>query len=206
MSLSVAAKLQKNLLAQDAPWIVLLELQLSAITLRLARNMEDVTWGGHVWTAFPFELDDESHDSRELPGLGIRVSNVLWAVQHYIDQADGDAGATVIVRVVNAAHLEDDAAIEEVFENCAAKTDARWVYLGLGAESPMSIRFPVSRNLTDFCRFIVDGGYGGIECGVPPGTLALFPTCDGTLAACRARGNSVRYGGEPGLSRRGYYA
>jgi len=200
MSLSVVATLEKNRLSSPGAYIPLVEIQIGETVIRLAANNEDIEWDGHTWTRFPLDLDDRMEDGKEMPSLGIKASNALRILQSYIEAADGAPGAAVIVRVVNSLHLDLPADIEETYANAKVSCDDQWVYITLGAENPVAIRFPTDRNLTDFCRFLLSTGFKGIECGATVGDV-----CDGTLEACRGHGNSVRFGGEAGLSRRGYY-
>lgn len=204
-SLSAAAILEKNKLAGDGAWLILLEIQLPGTTLRMVRNNVGITWGGESWAAFPFELDDASEDKQESPQIQIKVGNVSRVVQGYVEAApNGGTGATVILRVVLSNHLDQAAEIEETFEVVGIQCDAQWVSITLGV-SGGGERFPADRNMKDFCRFVVSSGYCGIECGVSAATKASYPTCNGTLAHCRERGNSVRFGGEPALPSNRYY-
>lgn len=204
-SLSAAAILEKNKIAGEGAWLILLEILIGEITLRLVRNTEDIDWNGETWTAFPFELDDLTEDRQEMPQLKIRVGNVSRVVQGYVERApNGGAGSTVILRVVLSNHLDQPAEIEETFDVTHIQCDAQWVHITLGI-SQVNDRFPNDRNMKDFCRFLTTTGYGGIECGVSAATKAQHPTCNGTLADCRERGNSVRFGGEPTLPTNKYY-
>lgn len=204
-SLSAAAILEKNKIAGDGAWLILLEIQLPGTTLRLVRNTADVIWGGQTWTAFPFELDDATEDKNEAPQIKVRVGNVSRVVQGYVEAApNGGTGSTVILRVVLSNNLSAAAEIEETFEVTGIQCDAQWVSLTLGV-SDAGERFPSDRNMKDFCRFVATTGYGGIECGVSAAKKVQYPTCNGTLAHCRERSNSVRFGGEPALPTNRYY-
>ncbi|QTX33206.1 DUF1833 family protein [Aminithiophilus ramosus] len=204
-SLSAAAILEKNNLASDGAWLILLEVKVSDGTvLRFVRNTENVIWNGETWVAFPFEFSVMGEESKgEIPKVTIQVSNVTRAVQAYLESADGGVGSAATLRVVHSAHLDQmSPELEEVYSVTGVKTDARWVTFTLGIDYPLASRRPARRNLKNFCPF----RYGGAECGVSAGVLQDLPTCGKTLADCRQRGNSTRYGGEPSIPQGGLYA
>ena len=62
------------------------------------------------------------------------------------------------------------------------------------------------RRFSKECFWALDDGYLGTECD-PDGNIngTTFPTCDGTLDQCKARGNSARYGGFTGIPGRAIY-
>ncbi len=192
--------LEKNRLHSENPWLILLDIYVDvSTTLYLVRNTEDITFGGQLYTAFPFELASSIQKSKgELPTLEIKVSNVTRAIQAHLEATDGLIGNEVTLRVVNNAYLtESYAELTETFEilNCVA--DVMWVNFTLGFPSPMSRRFPLYRYLADHCRYV--GHFKGAECGYAGDDAS----CDGTLDACRAKSNSGRFGGFPGLGKGG---
>jgi phage-related protein len=53
-----------------------------------------------------------------------------------------------------------------------------------------------NRVFTPECQWAIRGNYLGTECNASKNINATtYPTCDGTLTACRKRGNTPRYGG-----------
>lgn len=199
LNISAAAKIEKNKLAADGAWLVLLEITIPILneTLRLVRNTDDVTWRGYTWTAFPFEPDEISEDSKgELQTLAVKVSNVTRTIQYYLEQGDGGIGATVKLFVVHSKHLDlTQAEYEETFEITSTSADAQWVTFSLGLGYPLMARRPERRILKNFCHF----EYGGAECAVSAAVKLDHPTCNKSLVNCRERENSVRYGGEPSI-------
>ena len=191
-SLSLASILEKNRLASDGAWLILLEIVLGAAHLHLVRNTENITWDGQEYTAFPFEMDAQKEDRQELTQLTIRVSNVSRVVQGYVEAAGGGTGATVIIRVVNSNHLDMPADLEEVFTSLSATADVHWVLFVLGIGEIMSQRFPADRNMRNYCRY---KQFKGVRCGYNDTAME----CNRTLARCRDLLNSGRFGGEPGL-------
>ncbi len=199
LDISAAAKIEKNKLAADGVWLVLLEIIIPVLneTLRLVRNTDNITWRGYTWTAFPFVPDDINEDSKgELQTLAIKVSNVTRTVQYYLEQGDGGIGASVKLYVIHSKHLElAQAEFEETFEITSTSADAHWVTFSLGPGYPLMARRPERRILKNFCQFV----YGGTECAVSAAVKLEYPSCNKSLADCRKRGNSVRYGGEPSI-------
>lgn len=199
LNISAAAKIEKNKLAADGAWLVLLEIMIPVLneTLRLVRNTDDVTWRGYTWTAFPFAPDNIAEDSKgELQTLAVKVSNVTRTIQYYLEQGEGGVGASVKLYVVHSKHLDlTQAEYEETFEVTSTTADAQWVTFSLGPGYPLMARRPEHRILKNFCRF----QYGGVECAVSAAIKQDKPTCNKSLVDCRERHNSIRYGGEPSM-------
>lgn len=199
LTLSAEGILEKNKLISDGVWLPLVEIILvdPTTTLRLVQNTDNITWNGETWVAFPFDLGDTTEDSKgALPSIQLTVSNVTRAIQYYLEEGNGAVGATVTIRVVHSKHLDlTTPEIEETFSILSPKVDANNVVFDLGSDYPISARRPEKRIMKNFCPFV----YGGPECAVAAGTLIGFPTCGKTLTDCRARKNSVRFGGEPSI-------
>jgi lambda family phage minor tail protein L len=205
LTLSTAAILEKNKLANTGAWLVLLQITLPDDTvLRVCSNTEDVTWpssGGDLYVAFPFELDEIGENSKgERPQVEVRVGNVTRQIQLYMEQASGGVGSTVVLRVVHSAHLDlTDAEVELTFTCINAWADSQWAHFVLGASAPWEKRWPRNRILKTFCRY---RHFKGDRCGY----TGTETTCDRTLTQCREYGNSERFGGCPGAGRRSVYA
>jgi lambda family phage minor tail protein L len=196
LNLSSAAITEKNKLAGDGVWLVLLEIQLpSAEVIRVVRNNQDVIWpasGGNTYAAFPFEIDTLSDlKPGEVPSLAIKVSNVTRALTPYLESGQGGVGSEVYLRVVHSEHLDlFDPEIELVFKCVSCSVDSMWATFNLGASNPYSRRFPGNRILKNFCRY---KRFKGPRCQYAgPAT-----TCDRSLKRCRQLDNSTRYGGFP---------
>lgn len=204
LNLSVAGVLEKNKIASDGVWLLLLEVAVpdSDEPLRLVRNSEDVIWNGYTWSAFNFTIGDIKEDSKgSLPSVPLQISNVTQIVQAYVEENNGLTGTTVILRVVHSQHLDHVfPEVEEYFTVQSTTCDSKWVTFNLGCDISVQMRFPFRRVLKNFCAW--RDQYKGIECGY----AGALPPCDGTLQSCRDRGNSVRYGGEPSIPEGGLYA
>lgn len=194
--------LSKNALASTDPWILLLEVTIPTDpvqTLRIARNTEDVTFQGNVYTAFSFEIDTVTESSKgELPSVSIRVSNVNQMMQSYIEEYDGLISQPVKLIVVNAQYLtEDYSELELNFDITACQATATWVTWKIGAPNPLARRFPLYRYIGMHCNWV--GHFKGAECKYA-GTAT---TCAGTLDDCDAKDNLANFGGYPGLAQGG---
>jgi len=207
LNLSAIATLEKNKIASDSAWLTLLEVQTPAETIRICQNTENISWSGQTWVAFPFTIDSVKQSKTELPSVPVKVSNVTRAIEAYIEEYSGLMGCTVKLMVVNtkASHrdggvlvIDGPAEVDEEFVNRHTKSDADWATFTLGAALAVMKRFPFRRILKDWCPF----PYKEIECAA----TSSLPDCSHTLQACRDRGNSVRFGGEPSMAQGGLYA
>ena len=199
ITLSDAAKLEKNKLSSDGVWLILVELDFDSTTYRICKNTEDIVWNGSTWVAFPFELDAKTDSSKgEIPSVQIKISNVNRIMQSYAEQADGAIGKQVILRLVHSQHLDlVTPEIEEYFTITKVDTDNTWVYITLSLLNPFLMEFPRQKYIKNFCRF----KFKGLRCGYA-GTDA---TCNHTLADCKSKSNESRFGGFPAIPIGGIY-
>lgn len=204
LNLSQAAIIEKNQIASDNAWLILLEITIpiensSPLVLRLVRNTESISWNGQSWTAFPFELDAPKQNSNgELPNFTIRVSNVTRTVEGYLEQAGGGVGANVRLMVVLSKHLDvTTPELDEEFSVQSVSYDESWVSFVLTGAVNLFRRVPLRRYLKSFCPY----KYKGAECK----STSFYTTCDKSYAACKERGNTARFGGEPGIPQGGLY-
>lgn len=198
LTLPAALTAAKNQVADNGAWLILLTITLADnTTIRLVRNNEDTTWpasGGDLYQAFPFEVDEVREDGKGgLPSFAIKCSNVTRALVPYLEASNGGDGATVTLRVVHSAALDETTpALEETFQVLGCSLDLQWVTIRLGAENPMRSRSPRDRYLKDHCRYKEFKGalcaYAGAE-----------TECNRTFARCVALGNISRFGGFPGV-------
>lgn len=199
LTLSDAAKLEKNKLSGDGVWIVLLEFQFSGATYRICKNTENVNWNSEEWVAFPFELGELSETVKgSVPTIQIKVSNVNRIMQSYAEQSGGAIGTQVILRVVHSKYLSNTVPeIEEKFVITSVDADNLWVYINLSILNPIKMTFPRPKYLRNFCRF----KFKGSRCGY----TGTDTSCNHTLEDCEAKGNSKNFGGFPGIPLGGIY-
>ena len=200
LTLSAAIALAKNQLSDDGAWLALLEIQFHDVggtILRLVRNTEDISWGGETWTAYPFDLDEARQSSDgSVQSVTIRVSNVLRAVQDYVESLDGMGAAEVVLRVVYSNELDEAAVIEETFSVGKISCTAEWVAIELQPENFWARRCPRYTYSRQNCRW----NFKGTECGYSGATTA----CNKTLAACAALANTANFGGFPAIPGAGF--
>jgi len=187
--------LEKNRLSTTGVWVLLLDITLpDTSVIRLARNTEDVVFGGNTYTAFPFEIDaNKSNAQGQIPSVALRVSNVTRSLQPYIEQYNGAVGFSIRITVVNSSYLaENYTELQMTFDVLSCLSDSSWVTFNLGAPNPLRRRYPLFRAIANSCNWT----YKGRECNYAGG----LTTCKRTLTDCRAHANSARFGGRPGLA------
>lgn len=183
--------MEKNKLANDEPFLYLLELNVEGIDepIRLVRNNEDIQWNGVLWQRFPFTFDSDKEDGKELPALNLKVSNVQGMLQGFLQQYGGFCDSAVKIMVVHAAHLDlTTPEMELDFIITSTSYDEQWITFTFGASNDHFFRFPVWRYMRDFCPF----HFGDIQCGY----AGQLSECDNTLSTCRI---PKRFGGEVGI-------
>ena len=189
LTISSTALANKNALTDDSVWHLLLKITIPGVgtPIRLARNNENVTWDSETWTAFPFELNDISEESKgEVPQVELRVGNVSRAMEAYLQAYDlylktsGFSPIVVNIYVVNSENLGSATPeVEHQFELIAPKTNSMWATFTLGAANPFNQRYPQFRLLKSHCRYV----FKGTLCGY---TGSSATTCNKTITKCRA--------------------
>lgn len=201
--LSKAAILEKNRVASDGAYLILLKIEVEeGLTINLVRNTDNITWRNTEWVAFPFTLGDSSSSSEnEVQEITIQVSNINRIIQGYIEQAKHVTSSKVTLYVVNSNLVSEDAPlIEEYFGVKKISCTDEWVSITLGSAYGQTRR-PCRRYIKNCCNSV----YGSQRCGVSSSVKAKYPTCSHTLSACRERNNSSRYGGFPLIAQGGIY-
>lgn len=200
IDISALSKIEKNNLSSPEPWLVLLEIQLSeamdlgqgeSTTFRVVRNTEDVTWNGHLWQAFPVELDEISDAKGESPSFSVKVANVHKVMSHYLNESDGGVGSIVIIRVTHAGNTQyasnpdsvdnGDVDLELEYICTGASVDSTWATWTLGTDNIFNKRFPRNRMLKHHCRYTTND-----QC-------EYVGSCDHTLTTCRLMPNVSNY-------------
>lgn len=202
--LSTLAKIKKNDIASDTPFIILLEIQLKGDdeSIYLCHNNEDVIWNDRLWQAFPFELGETKEDGTgSLPSIDLSVDNTSRALDYYLDKGGGGVESKIILRVVILPEDESEATaepeVEEIFSVTDTTVTETFVKFTLGNAYPSQARRPLGIYKKNFCPF----KYKGVECAC----RSDLTDCNHTLTACRERGNSKRFGGYPGTPQGGLY-
>lgn len=199
--LSPFAIVQSNKVDSDSVWLLLLEIILpnDPDPIRVVHNNEDVDWNGQLWQAFPFTLSEgKSDDKGSLPSLYIDVDNTTRDLEYYLKQGNGGAGAKVVLRCVLSTALDNlEPEFEEYYAVKNTTVTAQTVRFNLGNAYPQKARRPWRRAMKNTCPF----KYKGIVCAA----TSNFTSCNHTLADCKARKNSARFGGFTGIPQGGLY-
>jgi phage-related protein len=202
LNISSIAKAEKNKLHTDSAFIVLARIVPPVSTgvseICIAHNNEDVTWNDKLYQAFPFGIGDSKSDNTgSEPSIEFKVSNVSRTLTYLLEQSGGGVGSTVYIYVVNTKALTGDPELEEQYTVGKTSVDENWVTFTLGAGYSLRTRRPFYRYMKNSCPF----KYKGVRCAC----TSSEATCRHTLADCRSRGNSKRYGGFPGIDQKGLY-
>jgi lambda family phage minor tail protein L len=204
LSLSAVAKAEKNKMNTDSVFIILIELDVpldGVDPIRICYNTEDITWNGVLWQAFPVEIGEITEDkSGSIPSFDIKVCNISQALTYYIEESNGANNGDLIIRVVNTKALDSTTPeLEEEYRVTKVAVNEQWATMTVGTSYSPHSRRPLDRYIKNNCRYRT---FKGVECGC---TNASFTDCDRTLTSCRARGNSNRFGGFPGIDQGGVY-
>jgi len=200
MNLELSSLLDTEKLYSNLAFLLLVEVPANDICL--VKNSANVNWGGKAWFAFPMELGDHNvTQERELPELSLKVSNVLRALQPYIEDEDGFCGKTIILRIINSKDIgtSNPEMLREEYTILSVSSDVMWLDFKLGCADAIYRRLPTYRYTMTFCRW----RYGSKPCGVT-GSWLKTP-CGKTIDECNKRGNIVRFGGFPGIPQGSVY-
>lgn len=199
MDLSTAAIIEKNKVATDGVFLLLLTIAYKdEEPIRLVFNTEKITFKGNTYYPYNFQLSSVKQNSTELPTATLTVGNITGTIQRILDLYNGAGGAKVNVSVINT-NISDEILDEENFVIVSATTKKDTIDIKLGCGITLDKRFPSYRIMKDWCPF----KFKGTECGC---TNAQFASCGKSLTDCRKRGNSKRFGGCPTIPQGGLYA
>lgn len=192
---SLAAILEKNKLASDAPFLVLMKLTYKDLDepICLVRNTEDIEWNGQHWTAYPMDFGTATTDGATLPTLDWTVSNCGGILQQYVQKYHGFTDAEVNMYVVHANLLSNTTPLMELdFMVTGTGYDEEWVTFTLGTSPETFHKFPQCVYMAHYCPYrfkSVRCGYAGTE-----------SPCNNTADTCRI---PERFGGEEGMNTNG---
>lgn len=189
--------LEKNKVASQNPWLLLVDIDLNGTVARIVNNNESVTFQGEVYTPLPFTIGvvQQGTDGK-VPSVELQISNINKAILSYVEQYTGLVEATVVLYVVNAGYLtEDYSEMTMHFSIMKTSVSAEWISFTLGAPSPLRRRYPQDKYIALYCNWV----FKSRECNYSGGDT----TCLKTKDACEAKGNLLRFGGFPGLKEDG---
>jgi hypothetical protein len=194
--LSVATAIEKNKIASDVAFILLLDIaiydQLGVYVenLRLAKNSEDLTFDGNLYTAANFDADIKL-DVEEAASLSITAEDPTGFLRERMETYGGGVGSECTLMVVNTGNIDQPPEVMETFEVTGANTDGYKVSFNLGLENPLTLRFPSRAMWRDQCPLV----FKGSECKY----TGSDGSCTYTFSDCRAKNNANNFGGFRGL-------
>lgn len=191
----------KDLNALDGEGVILVALEIhipDTPVVRIVRNSENITFKGNEFIAFPFEISELRASKGEVPTFALQIDNTSRAMQNYIQMYDrylktyGVDNSTIkaVVYVINTKDLSEPI-LEEFFELTDFSADSRFVTLNLGTSNLFNMSYPPRKMYKDFCSF----KFKSPECGYK----GTDTECNKNLADCKAKNNSVRFGGFLGI-------
>lgn len=199
--LSPAAYVEKNSLASNGVWIVLLEIFVPQLNdyIRVCTNNEDYEWNGQLWQSYPFEMDEIGDTTKgEVSQFAIKICNINGVVETYVDNANGATGSVVKMMVVNSNIPSTTPEVEFEFSVKSTNIDSNWVTFVLGVVNPYSILIG-QRMIRTGCRYNgpngTQNGFKGSRCKY----VGTASDCNKTLTRCRELNNSHNFGGFPGI-------
>lgn len=190
LDFSYIARLEKNKLSTDMPFLVLLKLHHEQLAedLYFVRNRENVTWNGKSWIAYPINLEPYEEDGKTLPAINLKLSSGGGLVTTYIQQCRGLTDAKVTIYIVYSKLLNTPKPeVQYDFQITETQYDEEWITFTLGTSPELANRFPANKYLTDYCPFVC----GDVRCG-----YTGAEQCKNNLASCLI---PRRFGGEPGI-------
>jgi phage-related protein len=200
-SLSLATAIEKNRLSSDVPFLLLVDIEVVdpatgviVQVLHVARNPEQVVFGGNTYEAGTFDVSVTT-SSGEQPDVSLSVNDYTQTLQFYMQAYGGGVGSNVTLYVVNGSALDDPPEVMEFFQITGATSQNYVSQFTLGAENTLMRTFPARAQNRDFCSW----RYKSAECGY----TGSMTSCDLTLQGdngCAAHANSINFGGFPGLN------
>lgn len=206
-SITLATAVDKNRVSSDNVYLLLLEVDIInaatgkvSETLYIANNNEDITFGGTSYQAIPFECE-LTQDKDSAPTATLTVYDFTQSIIAALTTEGWSLSWPARFKVINAKNLDSGKVdLEQNFKlmDATAGSDKFSVSFTIGAENPLSLRFPVRQQFRERCAWGYMGGYKGPRCKYT-GTL---DSCDYTFTGsngCIVHKNTLNYGGFPGV-------
>lgn len=201
-ALSLADVIDKNKVASENAWLILLDIEVRddfdqlVETVHIVKNNENIVYHGETYIASEFTFES-GNKANEEPQVNVSIEDVTGAIREKMENYNGGIGFAVTVTVVNSGNLEADPELQETFEVTTASAPDTNVSWTLGGENPLKFDFPYRKQYIDRCDWL----YKGRRCKYS----GPLPTCSYTKDGsngCKAHGNLKNFGGFPGLQNR----
>lgn len=200
---SLKTVIDKNRIVGGSAFVMLMEVFVSdqatgeiVETLRYARNDEDIVYQGQTYSAASFAFKTVQA-SGEMPESSISLNDLTGVINKYIDESNGGDGWKIKLMTVATADIAQPPQGEEMMYVKGASISGYTVTLSLGANNPLMSRFPKRMQRRNRCSWI----FKSAECGYSGSKTS----CDYSLQGdngCAEKGNTLRFGGFPGLRKR----
>ncbi|EJP76182.1 DUF1833 family protein [Campylobacter sp. FOBRC14] len=191
----------KDLNALDSEGVLLVALEIAipdTPIVRIVRNSENIIFKNNEFIAFPFNISEIKTAKGEVPQFQLQIDNTSRAMQNYVQMYDrylrvhgvDNSAIKATVYVLNTKDL-NESILEEYFELTDFNSDSQYVTFNLGSQNLFNMSYPIRKMYKDYCPFKFKDeccGYTGNATG-----------CNKSLADCRAKNNSVRFGGFLGI-------
>lgn len=200
--LSIATIIEKNRIASEVAFVILLDVNIvdpntRAIveTLHLARNDENIAFGGNLYLAANFVIEIDQTQGEE-PTVTVTAVDPTRTIASRLEAYAGGMYSSVRMTVVNTSRLDKPAELTQDFEITGATTEENSYTstITLGSENPFQIRFPLHAQFRDRCCW----RFKSKQCGYTGAATKCSYTLEGA-DGCRTKGNNLNFGGEPGL-------
>lgn len=193
---------EKNRITSNDVWLILAEFRYPGEDpIYICLNNAPVVWNSVTWEPACFSVsDDTDTKDGDLPSIPLSFVDPNRKITPIIDKYGGANGMDVWIRTVHSAHLHESKPWRvRYFKSKGANiNDFNQVTFRLGVPNLSLQRDPQDRYFKNHGRASVK--FKDSTCGYTgPET-----DCDKTLKSCRARGNSRRYCGFPGVGQTGF--
>jgi lambda family phage minor tail protein L len=211
-----------------SPWVWLYEIEVPTsppTRYRFARHNQAITFNGNEYVPFPIGHAATTENTKgDLPSVSLTLSNIGREVSSVLETYEGLIGQSVRIMMVSLEDLDSsESVLKEDYEILSVSAKEDNISASLGTYNALRATFPAQRAIRDHCRHV----YRSAECGysLASGDAQYLSSCDKSfdgVNGCVVHGISEkdsteaggaagtdpelhpqRFGGYPGLPRRG---
>lgn len=192
----------KDLNSLDSSGVLLVALEIfipNTPVVRIVANNENITYKNELYVAFPFEIGELSVAKGESPVFTLNIDNTSKAIQKYILAYDEYLKSNKYEQETIKAKLHllntkdlSNSILDEEFELTDFHSNSKEVVFNLGVMSLFNLSYPPRKMYKDYCPFKFKDEYCNYK--------GNDTNCNKSLQDCRAKNNSVRFGGFLGIA------
>lgn len=199
---TLATAVDKSRLSSNTAYLILMEIDVVDsssgnvnTTLRFAANNEAFVYRGLTYNPMPFEVDI-TNDRDSAPQTTLTVYDYGQIIQAALQNYGNSMAWPARFLVVNATNPGPNPEMEQEFRllDATAASDNYTVAFTVGAENPLSLRFPARDQFRDRCPWV----YKGVRCKYA-GSLTSCDRTKNGANGCSAHNNVINFGGFPGV-------